>query len=214
MTKADIWLENIEKELKNAKKNGEISPRIIELVSELRIYQAELEMQNEELKQSQEELSQLYNQYYELYNGAPLGYFTLDKDGIIRDVNTKCVKLLQLNKNQIIGRGFSQFIPKVDENKYFYALSKALQSESIQKLELQLKKKNTHFYAHMEIMPSYERDDESYRIVITNITEYKKSETIEERLACVSYQPGNGRRTILSRVLIIFFPFSVCVRKE
>lgn len=176
MSKADKWLENIEKEIENAKKDGEISPRIIELVSELRIHQSELEMQNEELKQSQDELSQLYSQYHELYDEAPLGYFTLDKDGIITSVNNKGTELLQLKKNQIIGRGFSRFIPKESENKYYHSLANVVDTGEVQKVELQLKRNETLFNAKMEILPLFSKDEGKYRIIVTEIIERKKAE--------------------------------------
>lgn len=179
MARTNNWLQKVEKELETAKKKGNVSEDIIELVSELRIHQSELEMQNEQLKESQEELSTLYNQYQELYNEAPIGYFTLNKEGIILNANIQGTKLLGLNKTLIIGRGFSQFIHKDDEDKYFITLSKAIETGSIQKLEVQLKRNNTLFYSHIEIMP-LEKDEESYRIVITDVSERKK---LEENLS-------------------------------
>lgn len=176
MTKADKWLENIEKELETAKRNGEVSPRIIELVSELRIHQSELEMQNEELKESQEELSKLYSQYHELYDDAPIGYFILDKDGIIRNVNSKGAELLQLKKNQIIGRGFSRFIPKDYENKLYHSLASVVDIGEVQKVEIQLKRNETLFFAQIEILPLFNRDEGKYRINVTDINESKKAE--------------------------------------
>ncbi len=173
MTRDDKWLEKIEKELENAKNNGEVSPKIIELVSELRIHQTELEMQNDELRHSQEELAVLY---HELYNDMPVGYFILDKDGIIRNVNSKGAELLLLTKNEIIGRGFSKFIVKEDENKYFSVLSDMLKISDEQELELQFKRFTTIFYANVKITPLYHRKGAKYRIIIEDITKNKKSE--------------------------------------
>jgi len=51
-------------------------------------------MQNEELSRSQREYSDLYNQYHELYDELPIGYFTLDDVGIIKNVNKKGTELL------------------------------------------------------------------------------------------------------------------------
>src|SRR5919109_255127 len=58
-----------------------------QLVTELGTHEIELEMQNEELRNAQTELEASRNTYAELYNFAPIGYFTLDARGIIRDVN-------------------------------------------------------------------------------------------------------------------------------
>lgn len=58
-----------------------------ELIEELRVHQIELEPQNDELKESQLELEDSRNKYFELYNFAPVGYFTLNGNGLILDVN-------------------------------------------------------------------------------------------------------------------------------
>jgi hypothetical protein len=44
---------------------------ILELIHELKIYQAELEIQNEELKRAQHEISELHHEYEDLYEFAP-----------------------------------------------------------------------------------------------------------------------------------------------
>ena len=176
MVKTKDWLGKAEKELKTAANKGQISERTVELVDELRIHQSELEMQNEELKKSQEDLSELYNQYYELYEDVPVGYFTLDKNGIIRNVNIKGTKLFHLSKNNIIGRGFGKFIPHHSENEYYSSLANAIDTFKSQELEIELKRGKTLFCGHMEIIPSHKTGYESFRIIITDITKRKKIE--------------------------------------
>ena len=59
------------------------SADINELIYELRVHQIELKMQNEELRETQRKLEDSRRKYFDLYNFAPVGYFTLDKNGII-----------------------------------------------------------------------------------------------------------------------------------
>ncbi|MGF7117884.1 PAS domain S-box protein [Methanobacterium oryzae] len=176
MAKSDEWLLKVEKELEKAKENGQISESVTGLVSELRIHQSELEMQNEELRESQEEYEQLYNKYRDLYNDIPVGYFTLDKEGIIRNVNNKGAELLKHDKERIIRRGFSRFIPKSEEWKYYLALGNSIDTGKSQEVELQLKRDKMLFDARMEILPLFNRDSSRYRVIITDITERKKAE--------------------------------------
>ena len=57
------------------------------LVQELQIHQIELEIQNEQLEQARAETEAALERYTDLYDFAPLGYFTLDRDGTIRQAN-------------------------------------------------------------------------------------------------------------------------------
>lgn len=174
MRKTDELRRRAEEELQKAKEKGHIPMSVAELVHELRVHQVELEMQNEELRQSQEEISNLYNQYYELYNNAPVGYVSLDKNGLITNINNKGAELLKSYKSKIIERGFSRFITKDFQNKYYQTLSDAADTGKTQEVELQFKIDKSLFYVQMEIMPLYGKNDEKYRIIITDITERKQ----------------------------------------
>ncbi len=69
------------------------------LVQELQIHQIELEMQNEELKQARDEAEAERERYLDLYDFAPVGYFTLDRDGVIRQMNLTGARLLGLERS-------------------------------------------------------------------------------------------------------------------
>ena len=69
-----------------------------EVIHELRVHQAELEMQNEELMGAQLKLEESRRKYLDLYNSAPIGYFTIDNDGLIVEVNQNGTIFLELIK--------------------------------------------------------------------------------------------------------------------
>ena len=69
-----------------------------EVIHELRVHQVELEMQNEELIDAQLKLEESRRKYLDLYNSAPVGYFTINKDGLIVDVNKLVRFFLELVK--------------------------------------------------------------------------------------------------------------------
>ena len=176
MKKSDSLRELSEKVLQEAKVNGNIPESVEELVHELQVHQTELEMQNNELRNSQIELSNLYEHYHELYNDAPVGYFSLDNNGIIRNVNIKGAELLGLEKDMIIGVVFIRFIPRDYQSKYYNSLKNAVVKRETKEVELQLKGKKSPLYVQMEIMHISDKPDEKYRITLTDITELKKAE--------------------------------------
>lgn len=79
------------------------SNNVDEVIYELRVHQIEVEMQNEELRKALIKLEDSQCKYFDLYNFAPLGYFTLDKDGIIlrseKILETVLINLKPLIKN-------------------------------------------------------------------------------------------------------------------
>ena len=80
------------------------------LVHELEVHQIELEMQNEELVQSRAEVEALLRQYTDLYDFAPVGYFTLARDGAIHQVNLAGANLLGVERGALIKRRFGVFV--------------------------------------------------------------------------------------------------------
>jgi PAS domain-containing protein len=68
--------------------HADLSPtEIRRLIYDLSVHQIELELQNEELRNIQEQLEHAKNRYTRLYHQAPVGYLSLDANGIIRQAN-------------------------------------------------------------------------------------------------------------------------------
>ncbi len=81
-------------EEKLVKYSGTAAPPVtmedqLRLLHELQVHQIELEMQNAELRQAREEAETALEKYTDVYDFAPVGYFTLDRDGTIRTTNLK-----------------------------------------------------------------------------------------------------------------------------
>lgn len=80
------------------------------LVQELEVHQIELEMQNAELRQARDNVEKALNRYTDLYDFAPVGYFTLDRNGDISAVNLAGASLIGGIRSRLIGRRFGQFV--------------------------------------------------------------------------------------------------------
>jgi PAS domain S-box-containing protein len=89
------------------------------LVHELQVHQIELEIQNEELTQTLTEVNALRAKYLDLYDFAPVGYFTLDTQGNIVELNLRAAKLLNQERSRLVGRPLREFfdpqtLPRID----------------------------------------------------------------------------------------------------
>jgi PAS domain S-box-containing protein len=76
------------------------------LLHELQVHRIELEMQNTELRQSRDEVEKSLEKFTDLYDFAPIGYFTLDRNGAITAANLSGASLLGVERSRLIGRSF------------------------------------------------------------------------------------------------------------
>jgi len=80
------------------------------LLHELQVHQVELEMQNTELQEARDRVESVLEKYTDLYDFAPVGYFTLSRDAIIRLVNLTGSQLVGIARGQLVGRPFGALV--------------------------------------------------------------------------------------------------------
>jgi PAS domain S-box-containing protein len=88
------------------------------LLHELQVHQVELEMQNEALRQAQSALEESRDRYMDLYEFAPVGYLTLTPEGLIEEVNLTGVKLLGIERGNLLQKGFRTFVIHDDQDRW------------------------------------------------------------------------------------------------
>ena len=121
------------------------------LIHELEVHQIELEMQNEELRRIQGELEKTRDRYSHLYDFAPVGYFTLSEKGIIEEANLSCASMLGVERSSLIGKPFSRFICKDDQDAFYFHRKTLFEANAKQVCELKLVRKDrTQFHAQLE----------------------------------------------------------------
>ena len=150
-----------------------------ELVHNLRVHQIELEIQNEELKLAQLKIEDSQRKYFDLYNFAPLGYFTLDNDGLILEVNLAGAALLGIEKVNLQKMAFIRYITPNCRNKFHQHLKEVLENGFKQTFELKLLRKDNHsFYALLDLVTVSDDNGnvQKFRIAATDITKFKNTE--------------------------------------
>ena len=167
-----------EEELK-AKRAVAPSPRTEDesqrLLHELEVHQIELEMQNAELLKTRNELEKALSTCTDLYDFAPVGYFTLDRDGIIRRVNLTGASLLGIERSRLIGRRFGLRIADETRPVFSAFLGKVFESQDKEECELALLKEgNSPVFVQIEAIAA--ASGEECRIALIDITERKRAE--------------------------------------
>ena len=151
------------------------------LVEELQVHQVELELQHEELIQAQQALEASRDRYAELYNLAPVGYLTIDKDGIIVEVNRTALSMLGRNPVETRGQKLAHYVAAPDQEAYYLCYRQLIVHQSPATCELRLLSANrSAFHAHLQGVPKPGPDGD-HRAWIT-ISDVSRQKAIEEEL--------------------------------
>ncbi|ABM03616.1 diguanylate cyclase/phosphodiesterase with PAS/PAC sensor(s) [Psychromonas ingrahamii 37] len=105
------------------------------MIHELQVHQIELEMQNEELKQARI-TEKLYYRYTELFEFAPIAYFSFNLKGVVNQVNLRGASLLDIERANLVGKQFSNYLTPQDRDKFNRCLAKAFAGDGIQSFEV------------------------------------------------------------------------------
>jgi len=150
-------------------------PEIRRLVQELHIHQIELEMQNEELKRTRDEAEAERERYLDLYDFAPVSYFTLERKGMISQVNLAGAKLLGIERSRLLGNAFRNFILTSDLGVFDAFLKEVFASQG---------KVNCSFsigagmdkLIHVQMEAALTEDRQQCRVAVMDVTERKNAE--------------------------------------
>ncbi len=98
------------------------------VVHELRVHQLELEMQNEALREARLVAEAGWERFQDLYDSAPAGYFSLDAQGTILELNLAGARLLGADQTLLTNRRFDQFLGKADRAGFAAFLRRGLEN--------------------------------------------------------------------------------------
>lgn len=142
---------------------------------ELQAHQIELKMQNAELQQARTDSDMNLARYTDLYDFAPIGYFTLDRDGIILEVNLTGATLLRTERTKLAGQPLDNFIPPGRQAEFQDFMQKVFQGIGKEIHEMGfLNAENEPLIAHIEA--TFDASGKICRLVMLDITERKQTE--------------------------------------
>lgn len=137
------------KEEKIAQENLEIDAK--KLLHEIQVHQIELEMQNEALRMAIETAEDALKKYTLLFDLAPVGFFTLESDGTISDLNFTAAEILGEKRFSLLGSNFNIFVSDDSKPVFKSFFSKVLKGKAKQTCEAKLGYNNKSFcLVHME----------------------------------------------------------------
>jgi PAS domain S-box-containing protein len=154
------------------------------LTYELQLHQLELEMQNDEMHHTQFELQAARNRYADLYDFAPVGYLSLDADGVILETNLTATQMFGVTRSRLRRRRLSDFVmPEAQDTLYFHR-QQVFAENTPCTCDLWMQRQDgTLFYAQLKSLARQEAAEApwQWRLALVDLTALRLQ--AEERLA-------------------------------
>ncbi|PRD44994.1 hypothetical protein C5745_18680 [Sphingobacterium haloxyli] len=149
---------------------------IARLLHELEVYELELQVQNEELEASFKTLQIERSKFSALFDSAPVGYFILDRNGVVQAINQSAAKSIGTDASKILHQNFAVFVSP-DCWLLYYAFLKSM-TEIGQRRECEIKLKvseNKTIFAHLNGVAALQpvSKDTLYYTTLMDVTEAK-----------------------------------------
>ncbi len=155
---------------------------IKELFHELKVHQIELEMQNQELRDTQDELTTSRDKYTNLYDYAPVGYFTIDQNTNIVDVNLTGADQVGIDRSRAIDTRFTRYIDPEYQDQFYFHIQSIYNLNLNENNIIKIRPLNADpFFAQIQSMPASDIDINKeggrlIRIAVMNITKIIEKE--------------------------------------
>jgi PAS domain S-box-containing protein len=148
------------------------------LIQELRVHQIELELQNEDLKRSKAEAESYLEKHTELYDSAPVGYFTLSAEGLIKQVNIRGAGLVGIERAKLIGQPFLRLVSPVLQPSFQDFIQQVFAGPSKRSADFELVSGSVEQPLHqVNIKAKRLPNSLDCQVVVLDITERKRAET-------------------------------------
>ena len=172
LTDAQLLRIKAEAELKLKQQNKDIAQSeldIKKLLHELQVHQIELEMQNEELRESNNATELALKKYTMLYDLAPMGYFTLDQNGNISELNFTGAEMLGERRFSLVNTNFKLFVAPESKAIFNEFFNNVFSSNYKESCEIQLGYGN-NVMSHVYVEGVVTGDDRNCLLSIVDIS--------------------------------------------
>ena len=121
------------------------------LLHQLRAHQIELEMKNEELRRAQGELEVSRARFFDMYDLAPVGYLTIDEQGLIREANLTAATLFGAPRSVLARQPLTRYIAPEDQDLYHRQRQRFAQPGALHAWDMRMKRADgSRFWAHLD----------------------------------------------------------------
>jgi PAS domain S-box-containing protein len=159
-------------------------------------------MQNAELHEARNRVETLLETYTDLYDFAPVGYFSLNEQGLILEVNLTGAAMLGVERSRLINRRLQSFVDPPGRAVLPAFLKKIFAGPGKQICEIPLlNERGIPFWADFQAAQAGSlRDKQKWcRVAISDLTTLKQAEEVRQRLEGLAASNQKLKKEIIQR---------------
>jgi PAS domain S-box-containing protein len=169
------------------------------LRADLDTYRHQLESQELQLREAQLQLEASRDAYADLYDFAPVPYFTLDRNGLVKEANLTACTLLAIDRARLIGMPLYSFVADSDRPAFLEHLRRCRKGTLQLASELQFKTRDGQTVPVQMNSRVAAGEPDKVRTVLTDLTDRRKAEWEIRNLNAELEQRVRDRTTELVR---------------
>ena len=142
-------------------------------------------MQNAELREARDEVETQLGRYTDLYDFAPVGYYSVDEQGLILEVNLTGAALLGVERSRLIKRRLLSFVtPKSLKSLEIFLKEVFAGPEKRVCVVSLMNEQGATFWADLQATPvSFGKGTKKWcRLIVSDLTTVKQAEEVLERM--------------------------------
>ena len=146
------------------------------------------------LQQTREELELSLDRFKDLYEFAPIGYLTINKHGLISQINWRACAMLGMDRHSLMDKRIAEFVDDDDKLRWsrMYQSIKGLEVGEELSFDIKFRLNNgSTFHGSLNCIKVEGVDGQSIRITLEDVTTIKKSEA-ESRIAAIAFETNDG----------------------
>jgi PAS domain S-box-containing protein len=173
------------------------------LLHELQVHQVELEMQNAELQETRNRMEVVLEKYTDLYDFAPVGYFSLDEQGRILEMNLTGAAMLGVERSRLANQRLPSFADAASRPAFVAFLGRVFGETGKQHVcEAALcRPGGATFWAGIHGTSAFSASSPKKwcRVAVSDITSIKQAEVAQHRIEILGATNLKLRKEIIHR---------------